>query len=270
MNKENRTSGDKIVFLGTGAADWPEHLSDMEKQNAGQNSRRYSSVLVNNHLLIDCGPTVPEALATFGLDRLNITDVLLTHSHRDHLSPDVLRSLARSNSGNALLNIWGHKAALAFISGVDGISLHPVSAGMWFCISDMRIQALAANHPVAGSREKALHYFFKGRRQWLYATDGAWLLKPAFESLQKAKLDAVVWDATIGDIEGDYRIFEHNSLAMIRLMTASLKRQEIVKQDAKVILTHMARTLYPEHEEMEGSLLSEGLIPAYDGMGIEV
>jgi hypothetical protein len=65
---------------------------------------------------------------------------------------------------------------------------------------------------------------------------------------------------------GDYRICEHNDLTMIRHMNQTLKNRKIVKPDAKIMLTHMARTLHPSHNQLEKKLLPESLIPAYDGM----
>ena len=105
-------------------------------------------------------------------------------------------------------------------------------------------------------------------RSLLYATDGSWLLTSTWRYLQKKRLDAVIWDATIGEEAGDYRVFEHNDLAMIRHMNQTLKNRKIIGSDTKILLTHMARTLHPTHNQLEERLLPEGLIPAYDGMSV--
>jgi hypothetical protein len=55
---------------------------------------------------------------------------------------------------------------------------------------------------------------------------------------------------------------------MIRHMNHTLKNKKVIKPDAKIILTHIARKLHPSHEELEKKLLPEGLIPAYDGMSV--
>jgi L-ascorbate metabolism protein UlaG (beta-lactamase superfamily) len=271
MKTNNDNTGTSIIFLGTGAADWPEHIQDGDRQYPGRDRRRFCSILINRHILVDCGPTVPEALDIFESEDLDITDILLTHSHSDHFSVDALNNIVRSNSKTGKINLWGHKTAISEASGVDGVCLNPVKPGEGFSISGIHIEALSANHVVSGSREKPLHYLFSSKgKQWLYATDGAWLLNPTVKSLQKTKLDAIIWDATIGDVEGDYRVFEHNSLAMIYLMASSLKNQGILLPDARIILTHMARTLHTGHEELERVLAVKGMIPAYDGMRIEL
>jgi hypothetical protein len=53
----------KLLFLGTGAADWP-----MKKTTAMTEFRRLSAALVDDILLIDPGPQVFDALASFGRD----------------------------------------------------------------------------------------------------------------------------------------------------------------------------------------------------------
>ena len=55
---------------------------------------------------------------------------------------------------------------------------------------------------------------------------------------------------------------------MIRHMNQTLKNAKIIKPQTKIILTHMARTLHPSHDQLEAQLLPEGLIPAYDGMSV--
>ena len=50
----------KITFLGTGAADW-----NFQKHKDMEGFRRNSSVLIDDCLLVDPGPDVPNALQVF-------------------------------------------------------------------------------------------------------------------------------------------------------------------------------------------------------------
>ena len=56
---------------------------------------------------------------------------------------------------------------------------------------------------------------------------------------------------------------------MVRLMTATLKKQNRLAQDAPVFLTHMARTLHGTQADIEARL-EKPLIAAYDGFSAEV
>lgn len=93
-------------------------------------------------------------------------------------------------------------------------------------------------------------------------------MKPVWLELRKSQLDAIILDATIGEIEDDRRIFDHNSLPMIRLMLNTFKRYGVLKEGAYVLLTHMARTLHPSHDEVNKALAAECITPAYDGLYI--
>lgn len=260
-----------IVFLGTGAADWPEIIPIEENYRSNRKWRRLSSILINNHILVDCGPTTLNSMLTFGMDPQKVTDILITHTHEDHLSQDTLGTLINLKQNNLSLRLWAHTNAMGRIPERNGLTLHPLEVGKTFNIDDIIVKPLAANHVVDETSEKPLHFLFKHEdKQWLYAADGAWFLKSTWLELCKEKLDAIILDATIGEIVGDRRIFDHNSLPMIRIMLDTFKKQGVLNQNSYILLTHMARTLHPSHEEIELNLCKEGIIPAYDGLCIRL
>ena len=80
-------------------------------------------------------------------------------------------------------------------------------------------------------QEVSLYYLFSNESVcWLYATDGSWILNQTWKILKEHMLDCWVVDCTIGDgYEGDGRIFEHNSLPMIRIMAETLFKQGVLK-----------------------------------------
>ncbi len=265
-------SGEKVelLFLGTGAADWPRKYPPMKKKLARGQVRGMSTMLVNGHILIDCGPTVLDAMKRYKVNPAGITDILLTHTHSDHFHQDTILAIADARDAKlGPLRFWAHSEALKRVPKSNRIEKCPVEIGETFKLHGFGITGLEANHLVQSPKEKCLYYLLEGAtRNFLYATDGSWLLKSTWLHLQKKKLDALIWDATIGERAGDYRIFEHNDLTMIRHMNQTLKNRKILKPAAKIILTHMARTLHPTHNQLEKQLLPEGLIPAYDGMSV--
>ena len=254
-----------ILFLGTGAADWPRDYPRV--RFAKGEYRGNSSTVVNEHILIDCGPTVPEAANQFGVDAGELTDVLVTHTHADHFDAEAIGAILGSRPAETPLRIWAHPAALERVPEMDGLDRCPFAVGRTQKTGGTRVTALAANHVVEGSEEEAFHYLFETAGQrFLYATDGAWLLKPTWLRLKEGQLDAIIWDATNGETEGDWRIFEHNSIDMIRVMTQTLRKQNVLRPGSQIVLTHMARTLCAPHPELEERLRAEGIVPAYDGM----
>jgi phosphoribosyl 1,2-cyclic phosphate phosphodiesterase len=260
----------ELLFLGTGAADWSRKYPAAEKKLKRGEVRGMSSMLVNGHILIDCGPTVLDAMKRYKVNPAGITDILLTHSHSDHFHKDSLLAIADArDAGLGPLRFWAHPEVLKQVPTSNRIEKCPVVIGKTFKMHGFGITGLESNHRVKSSKEKCLIYLVEGAtKNFLYATDGSWLLTSTWRHLQGKKLDALIWDATIGERKGDYRVFEHNDLTMIRHMNQTLANRKILKPDARIILTHMARTLHPAHNELEKTLLPEGLIPAYDGMSV--
>ena len=78
-----RRNAMKIHFLGTGAADWDPALA-----SADHNFRRLSSILVDDCLLVDPGPCLPEFVRTFDCPTLftdpGLDAIVNTHRHDDH------------------------------------------------------------------------------------------------------------------------------------------------------------------------------------------
>lgn len=260
----------ELLFLGTGAADWPRKYPPLEKQLARGEVRGMSSMLVNGKILIDSGPTALDAMKRYKANPAEITDILLTHTHSDHFHRDTILAIADSRDAElGPLRFWAHPEALKLVPKSDRIETCPVEIGKTFKVHGFGMTGLEANHRVRSSKEKCLIYFIEGAvKSVLYATDTSWLLTDTWQYLQRKKLDALIWDATIGERKGDYRIFAHNDLTMIRHMNQTLKNRKIITPETKVILTHMARKLHPSHEQLEKKLLPEGLIPAYDGMSV--
>lgn len=262
----------ELLFLGTGAADWSKKYPPVGKLMGRGEVRGMTSMLVNGQILIDCGPTVLDVMQRYEVQASEITDILLTHTHADHFHKSSILAIANSrDAALAPLKFWGHPEALKLVPQSNRIETCPVEIGNTVRIHGFDITGLGANHAVGSSKEECLIYLIEGAtKSVLYATDTAWLPTKTWLGLQRVKLDTIIWDATVGEKAGDYRIFSHNDLAMIRQMNRSLRKRKVLKPDAKSILTHMARTLHPSHEELERKLLPEGLMPAYDGMTVTV
>ncbi len=258
----------EIAFTGTGAADWTGGYPSAGKVMARGSFRGTAGILVDSKLMIDCGKTIPDAVIHHGIDIQAVSDLFLTHSHGDHVNSEALKRITEMTEQRGL-RIWGHGPALDRCEIPDVFTKCPVEPMSTVKAAGMSITALPANHVVGNSSETPLHYLLeKDGRRLLYATDGAWLLKPVWLYLRERPLDMIIWDATIGDIPDDWRIFEHNSLAMIQLMGATLKTAGVLTDHSRQYLTHMARTLWPDHESVENLLRDSELTAAWDGLRI--
>lgn len=225
----------ELLFLGTGAADWQPDVKD----GAGYH-RRFSSCLVDGSLLIDPGPHVPDALAEYGIDPHAIRYVLVTHPHRDHLSRTALQLL--TDAGAVLIDPRGTDC---------------VKAGKY------TVRAYAANHATA---KGAVHYLIDdGEKRLYYALDGAWLTYPEYRAIRDGGVSLAVLDATVGDVRGDWRIFEHNNLAMVEEMVHTLRPHV-----GRFVISHMAYTLHTDHPTLVARMAPLGITVAYDGFKTEI
>lgn len=241
----------KIQFLGTGAADWKGVGPDWPGY------RYFSSALIDGVLLIDPGPDVFDSSERYGIDISGVKYIICTHCHADHYSPGTVKKL---------------EAAGAVFAGIK--------AGETAVLGGYTVKAYAANH---GTCDGAVHFLIgRGDKAIYYALDGAWLLYNEVDAIKAGRLlvcgdgavagrktapgvDLIVLDATIGDVPGDYRIFEHNNLNMVREMKLTLGGA-----CSKYVISHMALTLHGPHGELAEKMLRDGIVAAYDGLSIEI
>ena len=242
----------KLKFLGTGAADWSGPDENGEY-------RRLTSTLLDSCLLLDVTSTVLDMIGS----KEDIADVFFTHSHSDHYDIAALRALAPCR-------VWAHESWANEIEG-EGLTVYPLRLDESVETAGFHITPMPSNHSSRREYETTLHYLIeKDGKTLLYATDGAWLLNAEHHFIGSKQLDAAVFDATIGDgHEGDWRIFEHNSLSMLRLMISTMQNTGRLKPTAPVFMTHLARTLHPSQAELERNAVPPFIV-CRDGLEAEI
>lgn len=223
----------KITFLGTGAADW-----NINEHKDIVGFRRNASALVDGCLLIDPGPAVIDALTTFGIDPNGIKYVINTHRHSDHYSAQTL-------------------------SNLPSATLYVIEDGATEQIGKYKITALKGNHSTVN---KIQHYIISdGEKNIFYGLDGAWLLYDEVAAIKASGVDFAVFDCTVGNVLGDFRIFEHNNINMVLEMKSTL-----APYIGRFCISHMARTLHASHEELSEQMKKYGIEVAYDGLETEI
>ena len=222
----------KILFLGTGAADYEA----ADRGTAGY--RRNSSVLIDGALLIDPGPCVPDAIETFGVDIGKIKYVINTHRHADHFNLQTL----------SLLESAGAK----FIE---------LSDGEVRTLDGYTVTALRGNHSIP-----VQHFIIDdGKSRLFYGLDSAWLMYDEISAIKQSGVDMAVLDGTVGFSEGDYRVFEHNDMRMVIEMSKTL-----CSHAKRICINHMAKTLHTDHDTLAKRMTEHNIEVAYDGAVIEI
>lgn len=178
------------------------------------------------------------AIKEFSVDIKKIKYILNTHNHRDHFNIDVKDFLVS-----------------------QGAEFIKVNDEMEFKIGNYKIKAVKGHH-----RIPTMHYFISDEKTRIfYGLDGAWLMYNEVQAIKEHMVDFAVLDGTIGFIDGDYRIFEHNNLNMVIEMKKSLK--QYVK---RFCISHMAYTLHSEHKTLVSEMEKYDIDVAFDGLEIEV
>ena len=250
----------ELRILGSGAADWKEP----EKSGF---YRRNAAALLNGTLLLDCGPKVWEYADEVQPGALDhVTDVLLTHDHDDHVHLPSLLKLAGQNKIRLMCDGWiraqiGQHPQIEMIPAVPFV---PLRLGAY------TVTPVIANHDVVqqGLRQ-ACHYIIQtpDGKTVFYGLDGAWFLRPSWKEMLRHQYDVMVLDCTVGDRD-DWRIFEHNTIPMLRMLVREIESQKLLKRNGCIIASHFSRLLHGSHAQTKQILEQIHVRTAFDGMRI--
>ena len=286
----------KLTFLGTGAGEgypgyWCEcpHCTYARKHR-GKNLRTNSSMVIDEELLIDIGPSCFDNAARFGVNLSKIKTLLVTHPHEDHLQP---QHLYWRNTDESLLpltyvekmrhggprftdipqlNIYGNSFVMETLrKSLDDmeelkINLHEIKEGKEEKTDGYRILPVRGNH---GSQQGFSHSYIiqKDEKTLLYALDSGSYDEDQFALIQEYQYDAVIMEGTTGLNEqyGGHMCLMNN----IRIRER-LKENKCLRENSRFLLTHLSPHWCPPHDWYESIVASEGLELAYDGLQIEI
>lgn len=253
----------KLLFLGTGASDWL-----IEKRLPGMYFRRYTSALLNDDLLIDCGPHIFDYLEKNECPALlkNLETVIITHRHSDHIDPSVLMKIAERKEINLICDDYTY----SLVKDAKNIKQIKLPLYKKTRVGKYQIIALPANHDVHGGGKDARHFIIitPDGKELYYGLDGTWFTTSEWIILKKHQCDVMVFDCTIGRAK-DARVFEHNNFSMVKQMAKQVRREKVLKKGGKIVASHFSRKLMPSHPNTKLMLKLHGIIAAYDGFEIK-
>ncbi len=256
----------EILFLGTGAADW-----DYKRDIARPDFRALSGILIDGHIMLDCGPGAFVYEDRFGLSGIykNVDTVFMTHSHDDHFDAACVSRLCRESEKK--ITLYGDKVFEKLLPNEENLTFIPLDAryNESCIVSNYTVTALKANHATTFPEEQAHHYLFEGEKNLFVGYDGGWLMAETWKFLQSKHIDVYIIDSTCGDsfeCTYNFRNFSHNNIPMIDFIFKTFLENGVADENTQLIIYHLARTLHPTHDEVCAKESKKGYIVAYDGM----
>lgn len=239
----------RIRLLGTGAADgWPNPFCRCASCVTQQGRwRTPTSLVIDDRVLVDCGPEAPRQALRCGVDLSRIEAALIGHAHPDHCAPQFL--MHREWATTTPFVVAGPepvvRACRPWLDPArDEVRFVQLTAGDEAMLAGYRVLALPATHHADG---EALLYRITSPEgvSVLYATDTGALSRQFEAALGAGRLDAVFLEETFGDAETTP---SHHNLVLFEASIERLRASGHVDDNTQVWAIHLGHGNPPEPE----------------------
>ena len=272
----------KLTYFGTAAAEAvPAIFCNCEickeaRKLGGKNIRTRSQALINDDLLIDLPADTYFHFLANGIEGDLIKNLLVTHSHGDHLYAGELE-MRHSPFAHELrektLGVYGGAGVLRKIEQVPStknVNVNKIAPYQPTEVGDYTVTALPARH-MDDPAEEPFIYIVKGKdATMLYAHDTGYFFDEVFDYLAKEKIyfDCISFDCTnvflsFSDKGG------HMGIDNIRRLNAKLESIGASDEKTVKIVSHFSHNGNPIHHILEEGVREYGWLVAYDGMQTE-
>ena len=248
----------KLRLLGTGYGECKI------KKKTSKDYRKSGGVIVDESILIDAPLDIFDVADELGINDIleKVSDVLITHSHKSHFSPEAIKKL----SSRKKINVFATRPLLSMLDGIPNLSLYEISPFTKLEISGYEIIALPTNHNTENACEECLNFLFLGDKNLFYALDGGWINRTAFEYLKQTRLDAIIMDTALELSEPSEKNLCHNDFSTLITIKKILLSCKIAHENTRFILSHIPSSKKRSvHDELSPLARENGFSLAYDG-----
>lgn len=268
----------KLQLLGTGSSDgWPNPWCRCASCNWARSAtqlRSQTAVLVDERLLLDCGPDVPRAATRLGLDLAGVRQLLIGHAHPDHCGPQALMWRGWSSEAGQPLEVIAPPAAIRacqeWADPSGPIRFTAVNAGDDLVREGYRIRVHAARHggPEIGP---AVLFDITGPEgdRLLYAVDTGPFADGHLPGEASHPYDVLLLEETFGDAvpAGDLAA-DHHGLDSFAATVSAFRRSGALTAESHVVAVHLGHG-NPPGEELRRRLAMAGATALPDGAVIQ-
>ena len=277
----------KLRYFGTAAAEgWPALFCECPacrraRAAGGRNIRTRSQSLLDDELLIDFPADTYHHCLTFELDISRIENLLITHTHEDHLYAEDLQNrrvgfASYEGEPPRPLTVWGSAGVGPFVERQQALAdLKKDGRVLYFALEPFKtytigrhtVTPLPANHD-----PKACPFIYilsDGKKNLLYAHDTGLLLPEVWQYLaaHPVRFDFLSLDCTGGALPGwrdGHMCFETN-LELTQRLTA----EGFADDSTAVCLNHFSHNGLWTYDEIAPKAAERGWLVAYDGLTVE-
>jgi len=272
----------KLRILGTAAAEgWPAPFCRCDRCRAaraagGRSIRKRSCLLIDDKIMVDIPPDVLAECQQGGFDLFDVEHLLVTHPHWDHLYATEFLWRRRHFAhppDDRRLHVYGSETTRRTIdAAIESqwddcrLSFHPVTRWQEIPLNDHGVvtAALGVHSP---SLECFNYIFSFGGVTFLQAFDTGWYMDETWDRLAQHHFDAVLMDCTNGTIDD---LKGHLNIAALMRAKQKMHYMGIIGDDVRFIATHFSHNGGLLHDDLAKALEPAGIVPAYDGMELEL
>ncbi|MFD0715794.1 MBL fold metallo-hydrolase [Paenibacillus sp. GCM10027626] len=268
-----------VHFLGTAAFEGIPSLfckcdtCQQARARGGKNIRTRTSVIIDEVLKVDFPPDSCHHAIRDQIDMDKIQDLIITHSHSDHLYAEdlVIRMPGYAQSEEHQIQIYGHDMPIRHCIqqlGANALQKFKLQVVRPF----ERVEMQTANIvPLPADHDKSetclLYYIERNGKTVFYGHDSGWFPEATWEWLKGCKLDLAILECTVGHAE--YRN-NHMSVDAVLETREWLLANDVLKADGKIVVTHFSHNAHLLHEDLEAIFAPHHIMVAYDGMKLEL
>lgn len=285
-----------MIFLGTGASEAIPCIfcsceyCETARHLQGKNIRTRSSLLIDQHNLIDFSPDIFKQCLDNHINLCDLKNIFFTHTHDDHLDLSELITLTSATPWpKEKINLYLSPQAAACLQ--DQIDFYVTHYGAYtqryfdlyticslepfqtYTIDTLQVTPLLSSHSSYGPNELGFNYLIQTPTcTFLYACDTGWYPDCTWLFLKNKAIDSIMIECTYGVNDTLLQPFapEHldfkNMVAMLDKLTAI----QAITPTTSIYVTHLSHIMPLTHETFQNKLdsLSYNIYLAYDGLSI--
>ena len=251
------------------------------RREGGKSLRTRSQAMIDDDFLIDYPSDSFAHAMQYRLRMDTIKYIFVTHSHLDHFAPEdaTMRGLAFAhNIREPFVTVYGNEAIKKVYDWAYGMMIGKIKDGYTY-------RLLKAYEPVQAGEYTVIPlparhdpnencYIFvirKGGKTILYGNDTGMLYEEVFDYLKEqniyfdmVSLDCTMVENPVSD-EGS-----HMGIDGVVRVKARLMENGNADGRTKFFANHFSHNGNPTQERLEKLLLPHGIMPAYDGLEVEL